>query len=593
MVLATALGLVMLGGLGAQAARESLDRSLDERLVLAGGTAAHLENVLEQNLSYLANYGSGFLEASGVDLAPERESLRRLYFQTIFDEGVFLLDGAGRLVAAEPRRSSLIGDRPGLPVDIVRAMGDGLMAFSSGYLAGSGQNPVVSAVVPLRDRAGAVAGWVGGTIDLTGPALVSFIGPASLGETGYVEIVDLTGTVIASTRPERLFEDGDHGLVLGDLIERGDDAVRTCHSCHEAANGNHRETEVMAFAPLPSIPWGVGIRQRESEVMAPIRSLTLRFVLLGALLMVVNVTLAYGISRGIVRPIRTLMRSAHSLALGNLAHPVPSLRRDEVGQLGESLEAMRRRLREAQVRGERWSAELEDRVAERTKLLEEAQTDRERLLHRVISAQEDERKRVARELHDEVSQDLVTLAMALDRGEGATEGGLPELKRRAVQTLDGVRRIVLDLRPSMLDDLGLVAALRWFAHDRLERSGTRVHWELPDEEERLPPAVEVTLFRVAQEAISNIARHAEARNVIVALERSSGEMELRFEDDGVGFDDREVMGSDRKIPPLGIIGMRERVAALGGDLGIETHTGGGTVLSVTVPLASWEGDSCE
>ncbi len=590
MALGTLLSLAILGGLGYLAVRQTIERSLEERQVLARITAAHLETAVQQNLQYLSTFGGPALDLGDADHAPERAALRDLYFQSIFDDGVFLLDAQGRLLLSEPQQVALGQDDFLALPSFRQAMRDNRMTVSPVHYLEPGHRPVVSAVAPLRDRTGRVVGWVGGSIDLTGPELARIIEPAPPGETGYVEVVDSSGVVLASTRPELLLSESDHGQILAGLIATKKNTVRTCHSCHMNAGAQQRETEVMAFVPLPTIPWGVGVRQSEAEALAPVRTLRQRFILFGVLLLILNLVMAYGISRGIVTPIRALTSSARRLARGELGDPIPYLGKDEVGVLGASLETMRQRLSESLETIQELNKALETRIAERTRRLEESQTDREHLLQRLISAQEEERKRVARELHDEVSQNIAALALALDRatdhqgGQGALAQRLAELKTLALRTLEEVRRMILDLRPSILDDLGLLAALRWYAENRLEQQGVKVHWDLPDEEWRLPSPLEVTLFRVAQEAVSNIAGHAEAENVIISLEFVDGAVELTFEDDGKGFDTAQVTGPGRRMAGLGILGMQERVATLGGTLTLDSHPGGGTVLSVRVPL---------
>lgn len=599
MAIGTILSLAILGSLGFLATQQAIDRSLEQRQVLARTTAANLEGVMEQNLRILSNFRGPLPNGEDPGQVLVRADLRDLYFQTIFDDGIYLMDVEGSLLAWEPQAAHRDQEDFLSNPEIQRAMNESRIVVSSAYHREPGKSPVVSAVVPIRDRFGKVTGWLEGAIDLTGPKLTQIIGPASPGETGHVEVVDSAGVVLASTRPDLLLTESDHGQVLGQLIAEKESTVRTCHNCHIEVDASERETEVMAFTPLTTIPWGVGIRQPESEVLAPVRSLQRRFLFFGGLLLLVNFTLAYGISRGVVNPIRTLTTAARRLAEGDLAESIPPLGKDEVGVLGTSLETMRQRLEESLQTIREWNSVLEARVAERTHQLEEAQKDRELLLQRSISAQEEERKRVARELHDDVSQNIASLALALDRAaqsqrlDSDFNGHLVELQALAVRTVDGIRRIILDLRPSVLDDLGLIAAVRWYAENRLGQDEVRVHWDLPEEERRLPPTLELSLFRVAQEAISNIARHAGAENVIIALELSEDEVELRFEDDGKGFDTSEVLGADRRMTALGILGMQERIAMLEGVLTIDSHPGGGTVLSARVPLALRESEHNE
>jgi signal transduction histidine kinase len=215
------------------------------------------------------------------------------------------------------------------------------------------------------------------------------------------------------------------------------------------------------------------------------------------------------------------------------------------------------------------------------------------LLRKVIGAQEEERRRIARELHDETSQNLAALMYATE--EAADMRKVVEVRERLEQmrnltqrTLDGVHKLVFDLRPTMLDHLGLVPAIRWYAEQRLSASQTRItvfeNCSGEAESCRLPPEMETALFRVAQEAISNVARHALARNVRLTLVRDHAHVGIEIEDDGVGFDLVEVSLSPHSARGLGLLGMRERVELLGGEFDIDSAPGYGTHLRIDVPL---------
>ena len=212
------------------------------------------------------------------------------------------------------------------------------------------------------------------------------------------------------------------------------------------------------------------------------------------------------------------------------------------------------------------------------------------LLKKVITAQEEERKRIARELHDDTSQTLTALLYAAEEAMDMTE--LVEIKERlqsmhrlSCHTLDGVHKLIFDLRPTMLDHLGLVPALRWFAQSRLEPLHTRVTVEETSTPSgRLPAEIETSLFRVVQEAINNIARHAGARNVNIAFQVNDQAVTVTVEDDGLGFDVVETTLSPDARRGLGLHGMRERVELLGGEMEICTAPGFGTQLHICVPL---------
>ncbi len=220
---------------------------------------------------------------------------------------------------------------------------------------------------------------------------------------------------------------------------------------------------------------------------------------------------------------------------------------------------------------------------------------RSELLKKVIGAQEEERRRIARELHDETSQALTALVVGMETAAltpGMEKGGvqekLAELRELAVETLEDVHRLIYDLRPSVLDVLGLVAGLSWYADSRLLPEGVRVRVMVTGEEKRLPAEVETALFRIGQEAISNAARHAQAAYVLVSLDFQDSSVTLEVEDDGVGFDVTTVTESAAPRPGWGILGMKERAILLGGTSEIVSEPGSGTRVKVSIPL---EGES--
>jgi PAS domain S-box-containing protein len=222
--------------------------------------------------------------------------------------------------------------------------------------------------------------------------------------------------------------------------------------------------------------------------------------------------------------------------------------------------------------------------------LREKEQLRGELLARIIRAQEEERQRIARELHDGIGQSLNALVFGLNALTTALHQAsdmAPDLlERLRLSTSEAVRElqdIIYDLRPSVLDDLGLVRALRWYARERLESRGIHVTLDMPDDTQRLPPDVETALFRLGQEALTNIARHAQARRVNIYLQIEGEQVHMEIVDDGVGFVLSKALCSDGDRRGWGLLGMQERAALLGGELVIESEPGCGTRLQVTLP----------
>jgi signal transduction histidine kinase len=232
--------------------------------------------------------------------------------------------------------------------------------------------------------------------------------------------------------------------------------------------------------------------------------------------------------------------------------------------------------------------ELERLVAERTAELSaalaalEVQAGKRReLARRLVTAAEDQRRRIARELHDEMGQFLTALILGLKALDGAAPAEpLARLYALADRIAREMHRVAMELRPTALDDLGLFAVLRHYAAEWSGRAGVPVELSLPDPgSPRLPAEVETTAYRVVQEALTNVLRHAAAAQVGVAVRRRDGEVVVIVEDDGRGFDPA------RADPTrLGLAGMRERAALLGGVVEIESAPGKGTVLYARIPL---------
>jgi signal transduction histidine kinase len=200
-------------------------------------------------------------------------------------------------------------------------------------------------------------------------------------------------------------------------------------------------------------------------------------------------------------------------------------------------------------------------------------------LRRVVAGQEIERRRLARELHDETGQALTSILLGLRALEESDEANVDALRELVVATLQDVRRLAVQLRPKALDDFGLVPALERLVQTFSESSGIEVHLEPQIGAERLPEEIETTLYRIVQEALTNVVKHADASHVSILLVRRDSTVAAVIEDDGRGFDTGAIHEEN-----LGLDGMRERVELLDGRMTVETSEGTGTTLRVEVPL---------
>jgi signal transduction histidine kinase len=227
----------------------------------------------------------------------------------------------------------------------------------------------------------------------------------------------------------------------------------------------------------------------------------------------------------------------------------------------------------------RLEGELERRLDENAR----ARADLQELSARLLRAQENERRSLARELHDEVGQSLSAILMEAESAVCADEAGekhehLQSIRTLAERTVNEVRDLALLLRPSMLDDFGLVPALNWHARETAKRTGLKITVSADEDTDNLPEEHKTCVYRLVQEALNNSARHGNARSAEVAVKRGDRRVLFSVRDDGAGFDPRLVRG-------MGLLGMEERVRRLGGSLHINSELGRGTLISAELPVA--------
>jgi signal transduction histidine kinase len=235
---------------------------------------------------------------------------------------------------------------------------------------------------------------------------------------------------------------------------------------------------------------------------------------------------------------------------------------------------------------EKLKHEIEERKKVEEKLNESYKQIRS-LSEHLQNIREEERTRIAREIHDELGQLLTVLKMDigwLNKKINNTSDGMKEKLKDISQLVDttvqSVRRISSELRPSLLDDLGLVAAMEWHLKEFEHRTNIKTFFQEPEEDLELSDGVKTGLFRIFQESLTNVARHAQASEIHVSLTNYDGMLRLSIQDNGTGFDPQMV--SEKRT--LGILGMKERTEMMGGEYQIQTETGKGTTITVRLPV---------
>lgn len=305
----------------------------------------------------------------------------------------------------------------------------------------------------------------------------------------------------------------------------------------------------------------------ETNVRRSVDAVTGQLLLTTLAVSVVGISAAAFLTWLLTKPILNLVQSANAISKGDFTQRVKRWADDEVGALSEAFNNMTSALAKAH----------EERV-EREQL-------RAQYVSGVITAQEEERKRIARELHDSTSQSLTSLLIGLrtlaDGCDPAMQQRADELRSVAARTLDDVHNMALQLRPSVLDDLGLPAAIQHYVDDCRSRYPLRIDLAVRGlDQQRLPANVETALYRVIQESLTNVVRHARAQTASVLIENHNGAVRAVIEDDGCGFDPSAV---DLRHAHLGLYGIRERAELLGGKVMIESAPGHGTSLFIEIP----------
>jgi signal transduction histidine kinase len=274
----------------------------------------------------------------------------------------------------------------------------------------------------------------------------------------------------------------------------------------------------------------------------------------------------------IIRPVQSLVRSSTRLASGDLSVRTGlAPGRDELGRLTLAFDFMAQALEQRELEGKRATHKLQI------------------LSHRLVEVQETERRSIARELHDEIGQSLTVAEMNLQSALQSSKQ--VNLNRRLEASIEAVERVLeqvhdlsLNLRPSMLDDLGLEPALRWYANRQAALTGLRVRFKSDRLDHRFEPSIETECFRIAQEALNNAAKHSKATEVNVELRKNGEQLHLRVRDDGVGFDVADLREKAVRGASLGLLSMQERATLAGGGLEFNSGPGQGTEVHAWFPL---------
>jgi len=562
---------------GLRAIEESRRQNLQNQMAVANLVASSLDQRLNGALSLLETTAAQpeLQDPSPTPQSSAASALRDAQLQlSSYGRRLYWLDSQGGILWTEPANHAILL-KPFPDLSAIRPALEGGDRYVSSLLQPADLgSPYVLLATPIPRSGGEIGGLLVEEIGVDQLGLESVLQQATSGGSTRIDVFDSTGQILASSRPEP-----------GRQITHSEE--------DELGHGD----EVLTFASMKTAPWEVAVREPVQEVMAPANYLRRQIVLGGVIALVVALLLTWWlITRQVLQPIQALDEASAQFAAGNLDVALPDGGIDEVARLTANLEQMRVRLDATLEDHRRWNEALEEMVEERTRelatlyeQLEGRETMCKRLLGKVLTGQEEERARLARELHDAVGQSLTAVIMTTTAVENSLPDDLVSGKEKlanvrniAVQSLHDLRGLIFDLRPEVLDDLGLGLALHSQAKKYLEPAGIQVQIRAAGLKDQLPAEVETAVFRVVQEAITNIARHAQADEANISLTKKGDRLIVRVEDNGTGFDPDVVMQRQQKA--WGLRGMEERITLLGGKFYVGSRPGNGTLVLAEIPL---------
>lgn len=471
-----------------------------------------------------------------------------------FDAGVYVMDASGRIVTSYPDKAQTT-----TPINLdpyfrsVRA--SRAPAFSDILDQPGSADSLIVVLVPILSSTGDFSGALVGAFGLNNRQLgQGIISGLRIGEEGQAYLVDRQGRVIFHPDPTLSGRD----LRSRPVVQRVLQGERGALVSQDAGTQS-----VFGYATVPVSGWGLVTQESFETLINPVRPYV------GTVLLVLGLGLLFGLfwlplgAQRITRPIDRLVQAAARLAAGR-----------EVVQVDGGT------IHELQV--------LADSFNEMAQQIERSRAGQRQYVAMVTRSQEDERRRVARELHDGTVQALVAIGRRLEliaqRSQDIeTVNELAAVRQQVSDAASEVRRFSRELRPLVLEDLGLVPALRYLSSQHAEQYGIPVNLTVHGALRGLPPDQELVLFRIYQETLTNVSKHAQATRVDALLEVDAEGLSLEVVDDGQGFEAVTAPTDLAQRGHFGLMGIQERVQLLGGRLTIESTPGRGTRVSIWLP----------
>ncbi|MBP2656418.1 MAG: integral rane sensor signal transduction histidine kinase [Firmicutes bacterium] len=401
----------------------------------------------------------------------------------------------------------------------------------------------------------------------------------------YILVTDSLGRVIAHTFPDNLpiglpvMLPSIEAVVSNPYsVSHPDNAIVSNTSPYWVSKFSSNEGPIREIAVPIESGIGfvrVGMSEKSTQQLLAEKTGEFFFVTLMACFLAV-IASAY-LARIIIKPIGILVQAAQEIRRGNFSIQTERIAKDEIGDLTAVFNEMANSLKQKDMENNQLLSALKEKETMRTVLI-----------NKLFSVQEEERKRLSRELHDETGQSLISLLAYMkvlkSKLNNKTQMELLQGARNLViDVLDGVRKTAVELRPPILDDLGIIAAMTKCICSFSSSQGITVDYIMPEDKLYLSNETSLTLYRILQEGLTNVAKHAQATFVFITLSIVDSEVVLKIEDNGVGMKPG-VLLADQEKEHLGIYGMRERVELVGGTLFLESSYGEGTTIIVTLPI---------
>ncbi|OGO35939.1 MAG: hypothetical protein A2Z03_07480 [Chloroflexi bacterium RBG_16_56_8] len=532
---------------------------IDRDRLLATLVAANVSETLDGYAGVLEALASNADLQSSVPIIRENALADAAQALEIFNAGVVVLDKDGKVIAA----GSAV-QPPGLSPNIFEpdyfpALREEQHSVVSNVLKdpGNGENLIVIGA-PILDQQKRFAGALLGGVYLRDAYLGAAVKRLTIGDQGFAYLVDRQGRVLFHRDASKIGVDYSNRPFVDRVIAGESGGTYWLDSTGERM--------VEGYAPVPLAGWGLIVVEPWEAVVAPVQSYGMSLTMTGIIAIgIIAFLLWYGVRR-ITNPVRRLAEATNRLAAGEVVKPVAVGNILEIEILGRAFNRMA-----AQIASYRAGLR--------------------RYLGAMTKSQEDERRRLARELHDETTQSLLAIARRLElhqasESDAARLEQLAELQAMLTETLRGLRQISRDLRPLILEDLGLVPALEVLTRTARENNAAPadISLEVSGEPFALSAEQELSLYRITQEALTNVRKHARASEVRVKLTFEQPGVQLVVHDNGKGFRVPSVLAELAQRGNFGLMGIQERVWAVGGSLSIESVPDQGTNLIVTLPL---------